>query len=106
MFGVPLSGPARIFCDNESVVINSSHPDSVLKKKHCSIGYHKVREAIAAHKQLVHYEKTDNFSRLIDKTTTSSKAIAVDRCNTFLVFVFQSAPFIFYDGIKLKRVNK
>ena len=57
MFGVPLSGPARIFCDNKLVLINSSHPDSALKKKHCSIAYHKVREAIAAHKELVYYEK-------------------------------------------------
>ena len=68
MFGVPLSGPARIFCDNESVVINSSHPDSALKKKHCSIAYHKVREAIAAHKQLVYYEKTEtNLADLLTK---------------------------------------
>ena len=68
MFGVPLSGPARIFCNNKLVVINSSHPDSALKKKHCSIAYHKVREAIAAHKQLVYYEKTEtNLADLLTK---------------------------------------
>ena len=42
MFGVPLNGPSRIFCDNESVVINGSHPESALKKKHCSIAHHRV----------------------------------------------------------------
>ena len=69
MFGVPLSGPARIFCNNKLVVINSSHPDSALKKKHCSIAYHKVREAIAAHKQLVYYEKTETkLADLLTKT--------------------------------------
>ena len=68
MFGVPLSGPARIFCDNESVVINSSHPESALKKKHCSIAYHRVREAIAAGKQLIYYERTGtNLADLLTK---------------------------------------
>ena len=50
MFGVPINGPARIFCDNESVVINGSYPESSLKKKHCSIAFHRVREAVAAGK--------------------------------------------------------
>ena len=31
-----------------SVILSTSVPSSVLKKKHCSIGYHRVREAIAA----------------------------------------------------------
>ena len=63
-----LLGIGRIFCDNKLVVINSSHPDSALKKKHCSIAYHKVREAIAAHKQLVYYEKTEtNLADLLTK---------------------------------------
>ena len=32
MFGVPVDGPARIFCDNESVVKSSTFPESTLKK--------------------------------------------------------------------------
>ena len=48
MFGVPIAGPARVFCDNESVVKSSSVPKSRIKKKHCSIAYQRVREAIAA----------------------------------------------------------
>ena len=48
MFGVPIAGPARVFCDNKSVVKSSSVPESRIKKKHCSIAYHRVREAIAA----------------------------------------------------------
>jgi Reverse transcriptase (RNA-dependent DNA polymerase) len=47
MMGVALDGPANIFCDNKSVVINSSVPESTLKKKHVSICYHRVREACA-----------------------------------------------------------
>jgi hypothetical protein len=48
MFGIPLEGPANVFCDNNSVVTNTTLPSSTLKKKHNSIAYHRVREAIAA----------------------------------------------------------
>ena len=48
MFGIPLEGPANVFCDNEAVCINSSIAASTLKKKHNSIAYHKVRESVAA----------------------------------------------------------
>ena len=48
MFGVPVSGFARVFIDNQSVVTNSTQAHSTLQKKHCSICYHRVREAIAS----------------------------------------------------------
>ena len=48
MMGVPLDGPTSTFCDNESVFKNSTVPESTIKKKHCSIAYHRTREAIAA----------------------------------------------------------
>ena len=48
MFGVPIEGPAHIFCDNESVVNNSSKVESTLDKKHNSVAYHYVRNAVAA----------------------------------------------------------
>lgn len=48
MFGVPIDGPANVFCDNKSVATNSSVPQSTLQKKHNSICYHRVREAAAA----------------------------------------------------------
>ena len=40
MFGVPLDGPASIFCDNKAVYKNTSIPESVLSKKHHIIAYH------------------------------------------------------------------
>ncbi len=48
MFGIPIDGPANVFCDNEAVVKNATVPESTLKKKHNTIAYHRVREAIAA----------------------------------------------------------
>ena len=46
--GVPLLGPTNVYCDNQGVVKNTSVPESTLNKKHNSINYHVVREAVAA----------------------------------------------------------
>ena len=48
MFGIAISGPARVLCDNKSVIDSSSYEESRLKKKHYSIAYHRMREAVAA----------------------------------------------------------
>jgi hypothetical protein len=50
MFGIPIvEGHAtNVFCDNESVVKNSTNVESVLNKKHSSVAYHYVRWAVAA----------------------------------------------------------
>lgn len=48
MMGVPLEGPANVLVDNNSVVKSSTIPSSTLAKKHVSICYHFVREAVAA----------------------------------------------------------
>jgi hypothetical protein len=50
MSGVPIvEGHATtIFCDNESVVKNSTNVESVLNKKHSSVAYHYVHWAVAA----------------------------------------------------------
>ena len=48
MFGLPIEGPTHVYCDNERVVLNSSKVESTLDKKHNSIAYHYVRNAVAA----------------------------------------------------------
>ena len=48
MFGVPIDGPSKVLCDNESVVKNSRDFESTLNKKHNSIAYHLVRWNVAA----------------------------------------------------------
>jgi hypothetical protein len=48
IMGISVDGSANVFCDNESVVKNTMHPESTLKKKHNAITYHRVREAHAA----------------------------------------------------------
>ena len=50
MFGVPLpkGTPSHIFCDNESVVKNSTRVESTLNKKHSSVAYHYIRWCVTA----------------------------------------------------------
>jgi hypothetical protein len=74
MFGIPLEGPANVFCDSYSVVTNSTIPSSTLKKKHNSIAYHRVREAIAAnimHVAWVHTNK--NLADILTKPLPGPK---------------------------------
>ena len=47
MMGVPVDAPTYVFGDNQSVITNTTKPESQLKKKSNSICYHFAREAIA-----------------------------------------------------------
>jgi hypothetical protein len=46
MFGIPLDGPANVLVDNSTVIKHSTIPSSTLQKKHNSICYHFVCEAV------------------------------------------------------------
>jgi hypothetical protein len=78
MLGIPIKGPANVFCDNKSVVTNSTIPTSTLKKKHNSIAYHRVREAVAAGiLRIAKVHTTENLANLLTKplTGTSLKSL-------------------------------
>ncbi len=69
MMGIPVNGPAYIHGDNQSVLANTSNPDSTLKKKSQSIAYHYVREGVARDEWRTSYVNThDNESDLLTKT--------------------------------------
>jgi len=56
--------------DNESVVNSVSAPESRLKKKHLSICYHSVREAVAGGIVAVRLAKSEcNLADICTKTT-------------------------------------
>jgi hypothetical protein len=60
--------------DNMSVVLNTSVPSSVLKKKHNAIAYHRVREAIAAKAMRFAYVKShENVSDILTKPLSNEK---------------------------------
>ena len=68
MMGIEVDGPTNLFCDNDSVVKNSSSPESTLKKKHNSIAYHRVREAQAAGAiRITHEDGLTNLADLFTK---------------------------------------
>ena len=60
MMGIPIDGPTYVYCDNMSVVYNTSSPESMLKKKSNSIAYHAVREAVAMGEILIAHIRTDD----------------------------------------------
>lgn len=47
MIGANMEESALMLGDNKSVVLNTTMPSPVLKKKHCAVSYHKIREMIA-----------------------------------------------------------
>jgi len=72
--GVSLEGPTLMLGDNMSVVLNTSVPSSVLKKKHNAIAYHRVREAIAARVLRFAYLKSEeNVSDILTKPLCNEK---------------------------------
>ena len=73
MFGIEImEDETKIYGDNNAVILNTSVPESTLKKKHHSINYNYVREAVAAGVTLIFKVDTgsnlaDLFTKLLDR---------------------------------------
>ena len=68
MMGIPVRNPVFIDVDNQSVLCNTTIPDSTLKKKSNLIAYHFVREGVARDECSTAYINTDaNPSNLMTK---------------------------------------
>ena len=68
MMGIPVLGPAYILGDNQSVLSNTSIPESQLKKKSQSIAYHFIREGVARDEWRTAYVNTHlNVADLLTK---------------------------------------
>ena len=68
MMGIPVVGCDFVFSDNQSVLKNSSLPDSKLNNKSNSIAYHHVREGVARDEWRTAYIKTNlNRADLLTK---------------------------------------
>ena len=79
MLGIPIQGPANVFCDNQAVYQNCVVPESTLRKKHHSIAYHRCREAVAP--LVVSIAKVGTESNLADIFT---KVLTKDKRNLLL----------------------
>ena len=73
MMGVPLDGPVNMFIDNESVTKNSTVPESMCKKKHISVAYHRMREAVAAGwLRIAHIKGVHNLADILTKSVPAN----------------------------------
>jgi hypothetical protein len=72
--GLAWNGQALMLGDNMSVVLNSTVPSSVLKKKNNAIEYHRIIEAIAASMMRFAYIKSEeNVSDVLTKPIRNEK---------------------------------
>ena len=80
MFGIPINGYTNVFCDNEAVFKNASIAESRLTKKHNSICFHRVREAVAAG-ILMPFKVSSNFnlSDILTKALPGEKRLELRR---------------------------
>jgi hypothetical protein len=71
MTGIPCDEPAYIEADNQSVLCNTTIPDSTLKKKNQSKVYYMVREAARDEWRTTYINTHDNESDLLTKQLPS-----------------------------------
>ena len=67
MFGIPIIGPADVYCDNGSVVMSAQRVEGRLNKKHNAICFHRVRECVA--RAMIRVTKEDGGTNLADLLT-------------------------------------
>jgi hypothetical protein len=81
MMGVPLDGPAQVKADNQAVIVNTSKPESMLKKKSNSICYHYVRERCAQRAIEISYEPTkSNLADMLTKIQPGTVRSGLVKC--------------------------
>ena len=72
--GIQILGPTYVYGDNQSVLYNTTIPESTLKKKSQSLCYHFVREGVARNEWRTGYVKSlDNPADLLTKPLTATK---------------------------------
>jgi len=74
MLEVPLDGPANVLVDNDTVMKNATIPSSSLQKRHNSICFHYVHEAVASKVMHVAYiPSSENLADMFTKMLGATK---------------------------------
>ena len=74
MMGTDLDGPAMLLGDNNSVVLNCTMPNSVLKKKASAVAHHRIRETIAAGiMKFAHIPSSYNYADILTKPVSGQQ---------------------------------
>ena len=89
MMGIPVENPCFIYGDNQSVLWNTSKPESVLKKKTSSVAYHYVREGVSADEWRTAYINTKlNPSDILTKNLPAG----INRYNKVRMLLYDIFP--------------
>ena len=80
MMGIHVNGPAFIHGDNQSVLWNTTVPESTLKRKSSSVAYHFVREGVSKDMWRTAYVRTtenvaDVFKKVISSISDKMKKV-------------------------------
>ena len=80
MLGIIIEDPTYIYMDNKSVLINSTAPESSLKKKSNSTACHFVREGVARKEWLITYinskeNPVNTFTKLLNGGVRSDSLV-------------------------------
>ena len=84
LLGIPVAAHSHMLCDNKSVVTSTGRSESTLNKKHNSICWHSVREAVSQGWLRIAWEPTDyNLADLL------TKALDLPKRKQFLRQIYQ-----------------
>ncbi len=89
MMGIPLDGPSNVFCDKDAVCKNVTTPESTLRRKHNSIAFHKVCEAVTAN--IIRVAKEAGETNLADLLM---KPLTGDNCTNYVLIFYFETEFI------------
>ena len=68
MLGIPVKKKTLVMCNNISVVQNTTLIGSPLRKKHCAVSYHRIREAVAGSLIVIKHVRSErNRSDILTK---------------------------------------
>ncbi|CAJ1952577.1 unnamed protein product [Cylindrotheca closterium] len=102
MMGIPIDGHCHTLVDNNSVVMNASRPESVLKKKSNSVAYHYVRSKCASDLIRVAWEGTKtNLADMLTKIHTGRERA---RLVEFIMYEEDKIPRVVQSAIKALNV--
>lgn len=74
MMGIPVNNPAVIYGDNQSVLWNTSVPDSTLKKKSAAVAYNYCREGVSRNEWVTRFVMSkNNPGDIMTKSVTQNR---------------------------------
>ena len=74
MMGIPVNNPALLYGDNQSVLWNTSVPDSTLKKKSAAVAYNYCREGVSRNEWVTNYVPSiENPSDIMTKSVVQHR---------------------------------